>query len=145
MKIAADVAGGFWVCLTSELSEVRFYADDEFLDQLEKLKGLLAHSHPNMSTGGLVAYLAQMGLEQLDPAEKKVREKKVWLLRRRTNRCVMKSGAGALPRRSFALFGKGMADVAFGRIRRPGRFVVPSTGFRWIIRYLGRWGASIPC
>jgi hypothetical protein len=54
--------------VTPELSEVRFYANEELLDQLEKLKGLLAHAHPEMNTGELIAYLARLGLERLDPA-----------------------------------------------------------------------------
>jgi hypothetical protein len=64
--------------VTPELSEVCFYANEELLGQLEKLKGLLAHSHPNMNTGELIAYLARLGLERLDPAawKAKVREKK---------------------------------------------------------------------
>ena len=32
--------------VTQELSEVRFYANDQLLKELEKIKGLLAHSHP---------------------------------------------------------------------------------------------------
>jgi hypothetical protein len=62
--------------VTPELSEVRFYASEGLLQQLEKLKGLLAHSHPHLSTGDLIAYLARMGLEKLDPATKKPRETK---------------------------------------------------------------------
>ncbi|MFL5814263.1 MAG: HNH endonuclease [Bdellovibrionia bacterium] len=60
--------------ISPELSEVRFYADDELLSNLEKLKGLLAHSHPNMSTSDLVSYLAQLGLKQLDPSQKVLRK-----------------------------------------------------------------------
>jgi hypothetical protein len=57
--------------ITQELSEVRFYADDELLKNLEKLKGLLAHSHPSMSTSDLISYLAQLGLKKLDPSAAK--------------------------------------------------------------------------
>jgi hypothetical protein len=57
--------------VTHELSEVRFYADEELLKNLEKLKGLLAHSHSGMSTSDLISYLTQLGLEKLDPAQKK--------------------------------------------------------------------------
>ena len=61
--------------VSGELSEVRFYANDKLLQELEKLKGLLAHSHPNMSTGELIQLLAQMGLKKLDPALGKSRKK----------------------------------------------------------------------
>jgi hypothetical protein len=55
------------------LSEVRFYADDELLHDLEKLKGLLAHAYPNMTTKELVAYLAKLGLKKHDPAQQEVK------------------------------------------------------------------------
>jgi hypothetical protein len=63
--------------VTAGLSEVRFHASDELLDQLEKIKGLLSHSHPHMTTGELIAYLARLGLERLDPAAKKLRSSAV--------------------------------------------------------------------
>ncbi len=55
--------------VTPTLSEVKFYANDELLEDLERLKGLLAHSHPKMTTAELIAYLAQLGLKKLDPAQ----------------------------------------------------------------------------
>jgi hypothetical protein len=61
--------------VTPTLSEVKFYATDELLEDLEKLKGLLAHSHPNMTTAELVSYLAQLGLRRLDPARQEVKAK----------------------------------------------------------------------
>jgi hypothetical protein len=57
--------------VTKDLSEVKFFAGDELLQNLEKLKGLLAHSHPNMTMSELIEYLAQMGLKKLDPAQQK--------------------------------------------------------------------------
>lgn len=59
--------------VTPTLSEVKFYASDELLGELEKLKGLLAHSHPNMTTAELVSYLAKLGLKKLDPAQQEVK------------------------------------------------------------------------
>jgi 5-methylcytosine-specific restriction endonuclease McrA len=55
--------------VTSQLSEVKFYADDELLKDLEKLKGFLAHSHPGMTTAQLVSYLTKLGLKKHDPAQ----------------------------------------------------------------------------
>lgn len=57
------------------VSEVRFFADDALLSNLEKLKGLLGHSNPNMSTGELIAYLARLALAKLDPAAPRRGEK----------------------------------------------------------------------
>ncbi len=54
--------------VTPQLSEVKFYATDELLQDLEKLKGLLGHSHPGMTMADLIAYLAKLGLKELDPA-----------------------------------------------------------------------------
>jgi hypothetical protein len=61
--------------VSAELSEVKFYADDELLQDLEKLKGLLAHAYPNMTTKELVAYLAKLGLKNHDPAQQEVKAK----------------------------------------------------------------------
>jgi hypothetical protein len=57
------------------LSEVRFYADDELLQDLENLKGLLAHAFPDLTIAELVRYLAKLGLKKHDPAQQEVREK----------------------------------------------------------------------
>lgn len=61
--------------VTPTLSEVRFYADDELLKNLERLKGLLAHSHPNMNTADLISYLAKLGLKALDPAQQELKSR----------------------------------------------------------------------
>jgi hypothetical protein len=55
--------------VTPQLSEVKFYADDELLKDLEKLKGFLAHSHPGMTTAQLVSYLTKLGLKKHDPSQ----------------------------------------------------------------------------
>jgi hypothetical protein len=54
--------------VTQQLSEVRFFADDELLKNFEILKGLLGYSYPNMTTGELIAYLAELGLAKLNPS-----------------------------------------------------------------------------
>lgn len=51
--------------VTSELSELNFLADEDLLGKIKQLKGLLAHSHANMSLSELVNYLCDMGLEKL--------------------------------------------------------------------------------
>jgi len=45
-------------------------ASDELLGYLQKLKGLLAHSHPNLITGELIAMMTKMALKKLDPQSK---------------------------------------------------------------------------
>lgn len=53
--------------VTADLSEMKVYVNEEVLHDLERLKGLLAHSHPNMTTAELVGYLAKLALKKLDP------------------------------------------------------------------------------
>ncbi len=60
--------------VTPQLSEVKFYATDELLQDLEKLKGLLAHSHSEMTTADLIGYLAKLGLKELDPARRETKQ-----------------------------------------------------------------------
>lgn len=54
--------------MTETHSELRFLATKETLEQLERIKGLLGHTHPELSLGELVALMAKMTLEKLDPA-----------------------------------------------------------------------------
>lgn len=56
--------------LTDELSEYTFAADLETQQDIERLKGLLAHSQPGMTTGQLVKKLCKLGLEHWDPTLK---------------------------------------------------------------------------
>jgi hypothetical protein len=62
--------------VTAKLSEVRFTASEEPLKNLEQLKGLLAHQHPNLTIGELVSILAERALKELDPARKEARARK---------------------------------------------------------------------
>jgi hypothetical protein len=57
-------------------SELRVVLEDETLNDLEKLKGLLGHSHPGMTTSELIAYLAKLALKKLDPAKEPLRRSK---------------------------------------------------------------------
>ena len=61
--------------VTPELSEVKFLANEELLKDLEQLKGLLAHSHPDLSLADLIAFSAKRALKDLDPAQKEVQKK----------------------------------------------------------------------
>jgi hypothetical protein len=62
--------------IDGKLSEVRFTANGELLKDLEQLKGLLAHRHPNLTFGELFSILAERALKDLDPARKEVRIQK---------------------------------------------------------------------
>ena len=50
--------------------EIKIQISDELLGALEKLKGLLAHKHPNASTSELIEIAVNMANEKLDPAKK---------------------------------------------------------------------------
>lgn len=50
--------------------EIKFMADSELQLKLERIKGLLAHSHPNMSLAEAVNYLCDLGIKNLDPSKK---------------------------------------------------------------------------
>lgn len=52
-------------------TEVRFIADDALLAKFEKLRGLLAHSHPGVSLAELLHKVCDVAIERLSPAEKK--------------------------------------------------------------------------
>ena len=53
---------------TSENSvEIRFTASAGLLEKIDRLRGLLAQSHPNISLGELVEKLADLGLKEWSP------------------------------------------------------------------------------
>jgi hypothetical protein len=56
--------------LNEELSEYSFAADQETQLDIERLKGLLAHSDPGMTLGGLIKKLCKLGLKEWDPTLK---------------------------------------------------------------------------
>jgi 5-methylcytosine-specific restriction endonuclease McrA len=57
-------------------SELRVVLKDETLEDFEKLKGLLGHSHPEMTTAELLAYMAKETLKRLDPAREPMKKRR---------------------------------------------------------------------
>ncbi len=57
--------------LTETTSLLSFVVSDETVKDLEQLKGLLAHQHPSLNLGELLAILAKRALKELDPALQK--------------------------------------------------------------------------
>jgi HNH endonuclease len=49
--------------------EIRFTASTEVEEKLKHLKGLIAHSHPNITLGELINKLADLGLKEWDPGK----------------------------------------------------------------------------
>ncbi|MGK5087198.1 HNH endonuclease signature motif containing protein [Bdellovibrionota bacterium FG-2] len=62
--------------VSSTETELRVVVSIELMKKLEKLKGLLAHSHPNPSLAQLFEFLADRTLEQIDPDQKNERRKR---------------------------------------------------------------------
>jgi 5-methylcytosine-specific restriction endonuclease McrA len=56
--------------LNGEYSEVRFTAPHELLDQLEEIRGLLAHSHPSATFAGLIGEMAKEYRSRHHPTER---------------------------------------------------------------------------
>lgn len=56
-------------------TQIQFTASPKLMEDLEKLRGLLAHTNPNLSYSELIEKLAEITLQKLDPARKKEREK----------------------------------------------------------------------
>lgn len=63
--------------ISHEKVEIKFAAPYELEQKLEKLKGLKAHSNPNMSCAELIDMLCDLGLKEWDPAQRTVRTAKV--------------------------------------------------------------------
>jgi 5-methylcytosine-specific restriction endonuclease McrA len=61
--------------LTETHSEIRFVAPHELLDQLEEIRGLLAHSHPGITMAELVSVLAREYRERHHP---EARARRAW-------------------------------------------------------------------
>ena len=56
-------------------TEIRFVADQELMDQLEKIRGLLSHQNTNPSYQELFKMMARKLLEKIDPArERRIRK-----------------------------------------------------------------------
>lgn len=52
--------------ISDEMSEFNFVARSQLKDKINKLKGILAHRAPNMSTADLIERLCDLGLEKWD-------------------------------------------------------------------------------
>ncbi len=63
--------------VTAKISEIKFGADEKFLEMMDAVKGLLAHKHPQMNTQELMEIVFTMALDKLDPARKVNTEKKM--------------------------------------------------------------------
>jgi 5-methylcytosine-specific restriction endonuclease McrA len=53
--------------ITPTESEMRLIADQELLDKLERVKGLIAHTHPNPTLCDLFKAMADIAIEKLEP------------------------------------------------------------------------------
>ena len=54
--------------------EIRFIAKEELCQKIERLKGLLAHSNPNIGLSELFDQLCDLGLDKWDPLKKQMRK-----------------------------------------------------------------------
>jgi hypothetical protein len=61
--------------VNESLSEVRCLVDQETLQKLERIRGLLGHTHSEMSMSELIAKMAEITLDKLDPAKEPKRAK----------------------------------------------------------------------
>jgi 5-methylcytosine-specific restriction endonuclease McrA len=68
--------------ISADKVEFKFTANTSTKEKIEKLKGFLAHTNPNISLGELLEKLCDLGLEQWDPAKSPAARRK---------RCVKKS------------------------------------------------------
>jgi hypothetical protein len=57
--------------LNAESTELRVTLTRETLDELEKIRDLIAHAHPGASYAEVISYLAKLGIKKLDPATPK--------------------------------------------------------------------------
>ncbi len=58
-------------------SRIQFSADNTLLDDLEKIRGFLAHKNPHLSMAELIQEMAHLSLDELDPVRRPSRKKKV--------------------------------------------------------------------
>lgn len=62
--------------VSADTVEIKFSAPNELEQKLERLKGLLAHSHPNISMADLIDKLCDLGIDKWDTARKVVKARK---------------------------------------------------------------------
>jgi hypothetical protein len=68
--------------------ELKFTVSSAIQDKIERLKGLLAHQHPNLSLGELFEKLCDLGLEQWNPGKPTKSETKATESAAPRKRCV---------------------------------------------------------
>ena len=56
--------------------EIKVVIDEQYYQDLEKLKNLLSHRKPNLSYGELISILSKEALKKHDPREKNTRQRK---------------------------------------------------------------------
>jgi 5-methylcytosine-specific restriction endonuclease McrA len=62
--------------LSDSKIEIRFMADASLIERLNKVKGLIAHSKPNLTMAELVEFMADLTIKNLDPGLKAMASKK---------------------------------------------------------------------
>ncbi len=66
----APLSGERIRAVTETHVEIKFIASDELQQKLGKIKGLLAHTHPNLNMAEAINLLCDMAIQKLDPVEK---------------------------------------------------------------------------
>ena len=74
--------------LTETKTELRMVLEQTVLDQLNRIKALLAHTHPNASYADLIQYMTDLTLEKIDPIQKAKRAQ----VREEKNQSALKKG-----------------------------------------------------
>lgn len=70
--------------VTTEITEVKFGADESLLAKMNRVKGLIAHRKPGLKISELIDELCEIALNELDPQRKGTNErpeKKVKMLK----------------------------------------------------------------
>ena len=63
--------------VSQTLSELRCLVDQKTLENLERIRGLLGHTHSEMTLSELIANMAEITLEKIDPARETKRARKI--------------------------------------------------------------------
>ena len=83
--------------LTPKLSEVRFVANDELIEKLGEIRGLLAHSHPGITMGELIDVLATEYRRRHHPEERAARAEEREAKRKQLEAEAIRSGVIGSP------------------------------------------------
>lgn len=109
--------------ITSIHSEIRFVADQVLLDQLELIKGLLSHQHPNLSMAELITEMAKISIAKLQPKPPK------------------QDGGAAVPTRYIPA---NMKRSVYHRDQGKCQYVDPKTGKKCESRYQVQYDHIVP-